>query len=114
MAKVLSDELAAVVQDVARAFLRSEIPTIRRLIQGRLVDNWQGSLFLVKGTSNVTAPAAGSFNVYGKLGEAQGSETDIGDDVTVYVRMGDYTANKWGIAAPVGSGFEMLITECAT
>ena len=114
MAKVLSDELAAVVQDVARAFLRSEIPTIRRLIQGRLVDNWQGSMFLVKHGSNVTAGNSASFDVYGKLGEAQGSETDIGDNLDVYVRMGDYTANKWALAAPVGTGFEMIITECAT
>lgn len=118
MPKLLSDELAGVVQEMARDFTGRTVPTEKRDRVGPIVDDFQGVIFLAKSASNVAKGSEGTFTIYGRGGESPGSELSIGDEIPAYCRMCAYNADDWAYITQIwgagGTAYEVLNTECDT
>lgn len=72
-------------------------------------------ILLAKCSNSVSKGNSDTFTVYGTTSSAtKGAETTTTRQLTAYVRVGDYTANKWAYLVKFGNGWEVLQTECAS
>lgn len=112
---LVSDKFVRRVRELDKNFGKRK-PTTRQARQRKPPVVVQPFRFLLaKSGSNVTKGSSGTFTIY-DVGSDQtkGSETATARTETAYVRVGDYTANKWAYLIRFPNGWEAFQTECAT
>lgn len=115
---LVSPETADQIRRVIRIVLQEELGKLGNLFSGIIGDDRQRKLWIGKTTAAHTKGTTQSVNMYGNVGDTQGSETTVkkGDEsVTaydVYNRFADVENDKWVLVIPTTSGFEMIAAEC--
>lgn len=121
MAFLLSDEEYALFQEMKRWWIGDtkdrDNPGERRWWTSTLPDEQQLPLWIGKTTTAHDKGNTEAVDVYGKVGDTQGSETvhTLGENnrsLQVYNRFADVEDDKWVLVIPIGSGWELIAAEC--
>ena len=105
---LLTPELAKVVQEMVREYLRTN-PDLIRGRQSAIPRMHDYAIRMGKVDAGVEAGESVDVSIYG--GTTKGSETDTGDNVNAYLRYSSLTSGAWCHVAFIDGGWEILVGD---